>query len=66
MLLVRDPLNIASSKSLYIGAYNRPNATDEQSINSFVQSLAKLPRDSSHIWLAGDMNLPDQSGCRLN
>ena len=51
-------LNIASDKNLYIGAYHRPNATDEQSFNSLAQSLAKLPRDSCHVWLAGDMNLP--------
>ena len=51
-------LNIASNTNLCIGAYYRPNATDDQSINSLAQSLAKLPRDSSHVWLAGDMNLP--------
>ena len=51
-------LNIASNKNLYIGAYYRSNATDDQSLNSLAQSLAKLPRDRSHVWLAGDMNLP--------
>ena len=49
--------NIASCKSLYIGTYYRPNTTDEQNLNSLAQSLAKLPRDSSRVWLAGDMNL---------
>ena len=51
-------LNIASNKHLYVGAYYRPNVTDEQSLNSLAESLATLPRDSSHVWLAGDMNLP--------
>ena len=51
-------LNIASNKNLYVGAYYRPNVTDEQSFNSLAQSLAKLLRDSSQVWLAGDMNLP--------
>ena len=51
-------LNIASNKNLYIGAYYRSNATDNESRNSLAQSLAKLPHERGHVWLAGDMNLP--------
>ena len=51
-------LNIASCKSMYIGAYYWPNATYELSLDSFAQLLAKLSRDSSHVWLADDMNMP--------
>ena len=69
--LLSIKLNIASSNSLCIGsigAYYKPNATDEQNLNSLAQSLAKLPRDSSHVWLAGDMNLSglDSVGVAVN
>ena len=51
-------LEIASCRSLHLAAYYRPNANDAESLTILNDSLEKLPNKNSHIWLAGDMNLP--------
>ena len=51
-------INIASCRSLYLASYYRPNAHDEESLKHLDESLQKIPRNNSHVWIAGDMNLP--------
>ena len=51
-------IDIVSCKPLYIAAYYRPDATDAESLEQLAVSMDKLPQGNSHIWLAGDMNLP--------
>ena len=51
-------LEIASCRSLFLAAYYRPNANDAESLSKLNDSLEKLPNKNSHIWSAGDMNLP--------
>ena len=51
-------ISIASCKSLYLASYYRPNATDHDSLTKLEESIAKVPKKNSHIWIAGDMNLP--------
>ncbi len=60
-------LDIAGCKSLYLAAYYRPNANDQESLAQLAESLEKLRKKNSHIWVAGDMNLPglDWPSCSL-
>ena len=51
-------INIASCKSLYLASYYHPNANDYDSLTKLEGSIAKVPKKNSHIWIAGDMNLP--------
>ena len=51
-------LKVASGKNLYIASYYRPHVNDEGSLMQLELSLSKVPRNNSHIWIAGDMNLP--------
>ena len=41
----------------WTGAYYRPDKCDGESLDLLEESLAKVPQNS-HVWLAGDMNLP--------
>ncbi|KAI8490261.1 hypothetical protein Bbelb_319990 [Branchiostoma belcheri] len=53
-------IQLAHSKTVHIGAYYRPPSADQSDLTSLEQSLTRI-RDqsrSSHIWLAGDFNLP--------
>ena len=51
-------LEIAACKSLYLATYYRPHANDHDSLTQLSESLEKLPKNNSHVWIAGDMNLP--------
>jgi hypothetical protein len=51
-------VDIVACKSLYIAAYYRPNAHDQESLNNLAASLDKLPKKVKHVWVGGDMNLP--------
>ena len=51
-------INIVSCRTLYLASYYRPNAHDEESLKQLDKSLQKIPRNNSHVWIAGDMNLP--------
>ena len=51
-------ISIASCKSLNLALYYRPNAPDHYSLNKLEESITKVPKKNSHIWIAGDMNLP--------
>ena len=51
-------LNISSCKNVYLASFYRPNVDDRESLSNLAESLNKLPKDNSHVWVAGDMNLP--------
>jgi hypothetical protein len=48
---------IIGVKSIYIGAYYKPQENDIESINELSRSLQRIPINS-HTWLLGDFNLP--------
>ena len=50
----------AGEKSLYVGAYYRPNIKDSESLQLMKNSVTNLSNHTrSHIWLTGDFNLPE-------
>ncbi|KAI8509408.1 HEAT repeat-containing protein 1, partial [Branchiostoma belcheri] len=53
-------IQLAHSKTVHIGAYYRPPSADQSDLTSLEQSLTRIRDQSrnSHIWLAGDFNLP--------
>jgi len=52
-------LNIVGFKTLYICAYYNPIEGDEVSLSNFDMSIRRIcNRSASHIWIAGDMNIP--------
>lgn len=50
-------VDIIGVKSIYIGAYYKPQENDIESINELSRSLQRIPTNS-HTWLLGDFNLP--------
>ena len=55
--LVWAKLQIAGQKTLHLGSYYRPNASDSDSLKQLQGSLDKLGHNTDVI-LAGDMNFP--------
>ena len=51
-------INIAGTKTLHIGAFYRPDISDDHSLDSLDSSLGKIPK-SHAILLGGDFNLPE-------
>ena len=51
-------LEVTSCKSVYMASYYRPHASDQSSLPQLAASLEKVPKNNSHIWIAGDINLP--------
>ena len=51
-------VSLQNSKTLHIGAYYRPNETDEDSTEQLNTSLQRLHSSSSAIILGGDFNAP--------
>ena len=51
-------LSITSCRNLYVASYYRPHVSDQESLDKLDESLSKVPKNNSHIWIAGDMNLP--------
>ena len=52
-------LNIVGCNTLHICAYYNPNEGNEASLASFDMSIQCIcNRTASHIWIAGDMNIP--------
>ena len=51
-------VKINTASWLYLASYYRPNAHDEERLKHLDESLQKIPRNNSHVWIAGDMNLP--------
>jgi hypothetical protein len=49
-------VDIIGVKSIYIGAYYKPQENDIESINELSRSLQRIPINS-HTWLLGDFNL---------
>ena len=51
--------NIVGCKTLYICAYYNPSEGDEVSLSNFDMSIRRIcNRSASHIWIAGDINIP--------
>ena len=57
MRIIRAKVDIIGVKSIYIGAYYKPQENDIESINELSRSLQRIPINS-HTWLLGDINLP--------
>ena len=51
-------LDLVGNKSLAIGAYYKPHELDTDSFTEFSQSLDKVTKKFSNIWVGGDLNLP--------
>jgi hypothetical protein len=66
-------VDLKGSKTLHICGYYRPHLEDEQSHESFKESVNRLNGNNSHIWIAGDFNYPGadwkdktlKPGCKL-
>ena len=41
---------------------NSLNGNDYDSVTKLEESIGKVPKTNSHIWIAGDMNLPGLIG----
>ena len=51
-------LDTSSCKNVYLALFYHPNVDDRANLSNLAESLNKLPKDNSHVWVAGDMNLP--------
>ncbi|CAG2246306.1 unnamed protein product [Mytilus edulis] len=51
-------VDIIGVKSIYIGAYYKPQENDTESVAELSRSLQRIPTHSN-IWLLGDFNLPN-------
>ena len=51
-------VDIVGSKTLHIGAFYRPNISDDTSLPELQKSISRIP-SSHNIVLGGDLNLPD-------
>ena len=51
-------VKVTGCKSLYICAFYNPDESNASSLENFEISLQRIPSESAHIWIAGDLNLP--------
>ena len=51
-------ISVSGCKSFYVCAFYHPHEGDEKSMKNFELSVNSACKINSHIWIAGDMNLP--------
>ena len=51
-------IELLGSKPLYVGAYYKPDESDEHSLSELNSSLSKFVHKGNPIWLLGDFNMP--------
>ena len=51
-------IELLGSKPLYVGAYYKPDESDEHSLSELNSSLSQFVHKGNPIWLLGDFNMP--------
>ena len=56
-------IELLGGKPLYVGAYYKPEESDEHSLSELNSSLSQFAHKGNPIWLLGDFNMPKYDWC---